>query len=575
MTGGLFGLPRWLTGVTALAAIYCLVMLAAALWMPHELDWVVYEWISVNNPPAFSDDVRIVDVPWDSNDLPANRRYVAGFLGGLLGQHQKPRAVIFDIQFMRCDRNPCDAAMDAARTALVATIRAATKQFPVYATEEVSPEHVSDTVTAPRDDHDALIYGALSGAGHTIFPLPFSQARVAFYRRCYADVPFHADDGVTIAGYENIWSILDRITIPPDQFLGLPCDTSHVAVRLGPRLAGTDPHVLTATDQHATRFRSDLSAKYVIVGTLAVDKRPEADRSGPEILGWALSNALEPSSRVPGATWFTTIPQNGVLLLLIPVFSGMSVMIFMAAFHGLRRLRLRKFRYGLPWIAAGVATILSLGLFVGFEAWMLYFHEIQPQVMLVAIGIVLASGLGGIRGSQSVLEDANAPDQRRVEKYDHDVFISYAHDDVAWVVEHVYLPFKNARLSNGQPLQIFFDTDSIPGGAAWQDNICIALDASKVVLLVYTETYFTRPYCKFEARRALRKWITEGPESGSVLTVVRGNIDPPTWISDIQLASIEKHPDLVERYVNELVERLSRAPSDTQASPSTEQDVPT
>jgi hypothetical protein len=125
------------------------------------------------------------------------------------------------------------------------------------------------------------------------------------------------------------------------------------------------------------------------------------------------------------------------------------------------------------------------------------------------------------------------------------------------------VPFKKARLSNGRPLQIFFDTDSIPGGSAWQDNICIALDASKVVLLVYTEAYFTRPYCRFEARRALRKWINEGPESGSVLTVARGVRNPPAWISDIQFASIDDHPDLIERYVDEIVERLSNAPTDS------------
>ncbi|HVS45215.1 MAG TPA: toll/interleukin-1 receptor domain-containing protein [Verrucomicrobiae bacterium] len=564
MTGGIFGLPRWLTGVTALVAIYCAVMLAAALWMPHELDWVVYEWVSVSNPPTFSDNVRIVDVPWDREDVAANRRYVTSFLGGILGRRQTPSAVIFDIQFIRCQTKPCGAVMDTARARLVATIRAATKQFAVYATEEVSPERGSDEVTTPRDPHDPLIYGALSGAGHTVLPLPFPQARVAFYRRCYADVPFLADDGVTVAGHENIWSMADRVLIPADKFLGLACDTSHVAVRLGPKFAGADPHVAAVTKVQ------DLNNKYVIVGTLAVDRPAEADRSGPEILGWALSNALESSSRVPGATSYATIPQNGVLLLLIPAFSGVAVIIFMAAFYGLRRARLKKLRYGLPWIAAGIAAIVSLGLFVGFEAWMLYFHEIQPQVALIAMGIVLASGLSGIRGSQTVLEDANAPDMQRVEKYDHDVFISYAHEDLAWVVEHVYMPFKNARLSNGKPLQIFFDTDSIPGGAAWQDNICIAMDASKVILLVYSETYFARPYCKFEARRALRKWITEGPETGCVLPVVRGNPNVPAWISDIQHASVDERPDLVEGYVNEVVERLSRSAGTTSgpASPT-------
>jgi len=315
MTGGIFGLPRWLTGLAALIAIYCAVMLAAALWMPHELDWVVYEWVSVTNPPAFSDSVQIVDVPWDSNDVAANRRHVARFLGSILARHEKPSAVIFDIQFIRCQTKPCGTIMDSARQKLVAAIRAATQRFPVYATEEVSPQRGSDEVTTPREPHDPIIYSALSGAAHTVFPLPFPQARVAFYRRCYADVPYLADDGVTVADVrENIWSMVDRVLIPAKQFLGLPCDASHVAVRLGPKLSGSDHHISPS--------HFDLSDKYVIVGTVAVDKPAQADRSGPEILGWAFSNALEPSSLVSRANSYATIPQNGVLLLLIPAFSG-------------------------------------------------------------------------------------------------------------------------------------------------------------------------------------------------------------------------------------------------------------
>jgi hypothetical protein len=560
MTGGIFGLPRWLTGVAALIAIYCAMMLAAALWMPHELDWVVYEWVSVTNPPAFSDSVQIVDVPWDSNDVAANRRYVADFLGSILVRHQKPSAVIFDIQFIRCQTKPCGNIMDSARQKLVAAIRAATQRFPVYATEEVSPQRGSDAVTTPHEPHDPLIYSALSGAAHTVFPLPFPQARVAFYRRCYADVPYLADDGTTVADVrENIWSMVDRVLIPAKQFLGLPCDASHVAVRLGPKLAGSDPHI--------SRSHSGLSDKYVIVGTLVADRPAQADRSGPEILGWAFSNALEPNSLVSRANSYATIPQNGVLLLLIPAFSGFAVIFFMAAFYGLKRMRLKKMRYGLPWIAAGIAALVALALFTGFEAWMLSVHEIQPQVTLIAMGIVLASGLSGIRGSQTVLEEANAPDTRRVEKYDYDVFISYAHDEVAWVVEQVYLPLKNARLANGKPLAIFFDTDSIVGGAAWQDNICIAMDGSRFIIPVYSEKYFARPYCKFEARRALNKWITEGPETGCVLPVRRGNPMIPDWLRDIQHESIDERPDLMERYVNEIVERLSRT-GDMPAPPS-------
>ena len=69
------------------------------------------------------------------------------------------------------------------------------------------------------------------------------------------------------------------------------------------------------------------SHTYVILGTLKYD-RQYPDRSGPELLGWALSNALEGS--VGRDQSYDTKPQKEMLLLVVPAFSGLAVVAFVA-----------------------------------------------------------------------------------------------------------------------------------------------------------------------------------------------------------------------------------------------------
>lgn len=136
---------------------------------------------------------------------------------------------------------------------------------------------------------------------------------------------------------------------------------------------------------------------------------------------------------------------------------------------------------------------------------------------------LLALDGGGIRGLIAIefLERIEAlwreRDRREsVEKYDYDVFISYAHEDGAWVYEHVYVPFRDATLPTGKKLAVFFDTSSIRSGTGWQTMLSLAIDGSRFIVPVYTETYFKQPYCRFEILRAHRKWVLAGAESRCV-----------------------------------------------------------
>jgi hypothetical protein len=549
-------LPRWVVSIGLLAGIYVAAMTAAALWMPHEWDWQVLKWLSSGVTPAFSPEVGIVDVSWSPSNIAAGRRRIADFLDGLVKSQQRPAAVILDVEFDPCQSNPCGSPMDSADNALVNSIRSATQRFPVYATEQPRLGR-DDAIIGPLDPQDPRIYGVVSGAAQTSFTaIPGSQG--LFYRICYADVPFGDASGKVI-GTENVWAMVARVLMTPRFVAASPaCDQGHIPVRLGTPHGGTGPVVYPFTD--ARRFSSYPrfdGRMFLIVGTIRYDRLPFVDRSGPEVLGWALSNALDQASLVGEVPYYDVRPQNSMLLLLAPAFSMLVVLGYAALFFQLKRVRLLRWRRLSPWLAAGSATLVGLSVVFVFELTLLASHDIQPQVSLIAFGVILAAGLSGLRGSQILLEEANSIDAPPTEIYDYDVFISYARPDRAWVFEHVFVPFRDAVLPNGRKLSVFFDTESIRSGTGWQTTLSLAIDASRFIVPIYSETYFNQPYCKFEILRAHRKWILAGEESRCVLPIVLGHPVILAAVDDIQALRIDEHPDLVQQHLAEIVERIS------------------
>jgi hypothetical protein len=215
-------------------------------------------------------------------------------------------------------------------------------------------------------------------------------------------------------------------------------------------------------------------------------------------------------------------------------------------------LRLRALRRSLPWLSAALAALAGLAALAVFEL-----SRMQPQVTLISLGVMVSAGLCGVRGKQILFEEEMTIDVAPTEKYDYDVFISYAHEEGAWVFEHVYAPFRDAKLPDGRKLEIFFDTDTIRVGTAWQNKIALAIDGSRFIVPVYSETYFQKPYCNYEIRRAHRKWIGAGDESRCVLPIMRGNPKIPAVVDDIQAISIDGQPGIVKKIVTEIVGRLS------------------
>jgi hypothetical protein len=528
-------------------------MAAAALVLPHEIDWAVWDWLGSRHEPVFdAGDVALVDVPWDPGDLAKDRSSIASFLRELVAQKQNPSGVILDVQFAPCQTRPCGEQMTSARKSLIDAIRSATSTFGVYALEQ--PELRADDTATALEPHDPDIYAALTGAGHSRFTV-MSEPRALFYRACY-DVAVGDAAGASVAT-QSVWSVVDRVLMRPGESTRAPCDPSHVAVRLpADALSPVKANVVALSSRGAIPPGVRFERKYVIVGTLSND--PGYDKlRGPEVLAWALSNALDRGTAAAARADYDTEPQNAMLLVLVPAFSALTLVAFVAIFFGLRGLRLARLRRALPWLAAIAAALTGLAAFALFEGWLLASGHIQPQVALVALGVLLTAALAGLRAYGAAYEQTWARKSVAAEAYDYDVFISYAHDEGAWVSKHVEAPFRAARLADGSKLKVFIDKEDIRYGTAWQDEIAFALDASRYVVPVYSELYFQRSYCNFEIRRAHRKWINAGAASRCVLPIMRGHPVIPSAVDDIQAMSVDDVPDLVDRIVAEVVESLS------------------
>jgi hypothetical protein len=556
-------LPRWATNIVVLIGAYVGVMIAAALWLPHEWDWSVWGWLNAMHPPTFqAGKISIVDVPWDPDDIPGNRKKIALFLTQIVKSPQKPEALILDVQFGTCRMKDCGPQWRSDTDALRASVVAAAAAIPrgVYGLEIPKLEYTvrdGDEATGLVAD-DVALYGAFTGVGHSKF-IPLASGTGLFYRACYSNVP--VSDARGNIDVRPVWDIVERVTISQDDFPKAICDGSHVPVSFPDDPSAADQAAIVKLSPLGT-FPTDahFKDKFVVVGTIQYDPGYAAlNLHGPELLAWALSDALEPGTRSNAQIVYDTEPQGTKLIALVPTFSILTLIAYIAIFFTLKRRRLGAIRRALPWLAALASSIIGLGTFALFEWWLLETGHIQPQVTLIALGVPVTSALSSLRAHQILFEEQWGINASPIsETYDYDVFISYAHDEGAWVSENVYVPLRDARLSSGRKLNVFFDTNSIRYGTAWQDRISLAIDTSRFFIPVYSETYFSREYCRFEVKRAHRKWIKMGEESRCVLPIMRGKPKILGTVDDIQAASIDDVPDLVEQVVAEILQSLSR-----------------
>lgn len=584
----LTGLPLWVRQTAALLAVYALVMTIVTLWMPwHDLDAALYT--RMPHPRELASNITLVDVQPAADDPLATRRLITTFLNRLSASKQQPKAVILDFTFDPCE-TPCVEPFSSVRAALIAAISKAKapRLYDVYAIENLTAQSTDPygaEVSGTLEDDDPVIYGphGLAGSGgHSIIHIAETSGLI-FYHACYRNIRMPPDRGLAHA--EDIWSIAWRVQ---PTFNANTCDTSDVPFFVGPPIPlegrgsyTTIPHkppgyyAITQTSPFSNGIALD--DQYVILGTLELDTLEKSihlagteagavwerlhgagslNIPGSELLAWEISDKLE--QQAAGAstqTYVGTRPFDRFLYFLVPAFSATTVLAFTACFLFLKRLRLQSARRFLPWIGSALALCVGFVFFAATELVIhSYSHENQPQTTLISLGILLSAGLSGVRGTQ-MMTDIALPD----EKYDYDVFVSYAHDDLPWVLEHIVGPLRKARLRNGDELSIFFDKSSLYNGD-WRKNLTLALLNCRHVIPIYSGQYFRqggKGYCIFELDCAYDRWIQIGKAAHYLLPIMYGNVQIPPEYGQAQFIRFDENPGIVEQHITLIVDELS------------------
>ncbi len=527
-------------------------MLALLYLVPtwHDADVRFYEWMTRDQAPEISDRLAVVYLDLQQDDVAVGRRTLAAFLDRLIAKRRHPEGVVFDFDFGPCSSRECGKAESDATMLFARSLdRAKSAAINVYGVDRLSLERGSGSVVGPIAPENPQIYSRLAGSGYTT--VQWKDRRFIFYRACY-----QVGEGGFLQ--RDVWAI--PVLVQREHVPGATCTTDERVLHLGVPLGRGDPAVMKITDVAPFPSGADLKGKYVLVGWGGQenpDTDPRADRPNPEILAWAIDGESKSLSQ-PKAL-------NAMLRFASPLFSLLTVVAFGAFFLMFKRLKLRGVRTFLPDLCALLALGSGLALLSAFEWWMASSVGAQPQVTVLTCGILCAGVLCDVRGRQILFQERWGIERQHEDACDYDVFISYAHEERAWVDQNILRPLEDVRLPSGRPLAIFIDKESIRVGDAWKDKFCDAIDNSRFVIPVYTATYIEKPYCVFELHRAHEKWIKAGRDSNCVLPIMRGHPPILPQVRDFQYRSIDdddgRKPGLVAEIISRIVETISRTAS--------------
>jgi hypothetical protein len=82
--------------------------------------------------------------------------------------------------------------------------------------------------------------------------------------------------------------------------------------------------------------------------------------------------------------------------------------------------------------------------------------------------------------------------------HEHDLFLSYAHDEAEWVGAFRQSLDKAIRTRLGRPASWWQDVSDLRGGQLWRKEIGDAIQEAVAFLAICSPTYLERPYCQQE-----------------------------------------------------------------------------
>lgn len=530
-----------------------MIMVVATLSAYFVPTWGTVDWwifAKLNRVPALAIDnkVILIDVPWDNLEMFRNR--VAGLLKTIAGKSDAlPQTVVLDMWFSGEDSRGLVGLEEAIRQL------DKDKKVAVYATINPQREQSGSGQHDPdyMKHHAQILYGLLDGVGHTKIDSLYGVAKY--------------EPELVMPGGETFPAL--PVLIARNYNPSLPTTREPIILKMGNleelrqrtytfRLGADGRSIFTQNQANGggtpLEVVPDFSHKIVVVGSMGEDRPGFRDLSGPEILAFAISERILPV----GSARRTEVFAHPILLVvLVALFAVLAASLFWLLFRKLRRFRSRL------WVLA----LLSIGICLsGLALWVLglfLVKNIYPQVTLVAIGILLSTGLSWFytqRGLELKLIMPPTEKPAAVEELPaYDVFISYARtpENLTWVKENIYERLLKEQSADGSELRIFFDQRSIEPGVDFYEKLALAIQGSRFFLPVYTSDYFTRDFCKFEIQRAALRHVKLGD---FINPIAREAVKIPTQYDHINYLDIHSAPDFMDRLMERIKKRQQLCP---------------
>jgi hypothetical protein len=500
------------------AAVYLLIVVAAAFLMA---DWHVTDARVLANLLA-----SVPQLPLEPDVVPVDLDAAAGSLRPPLiallqgidtrarAGGTRPRAIAFDIAFTKDGGSP--AQLPPLETALRDLGREGVE---LYGAFHFDPNGTGRYDPGFLDLHEAGIYQYLT-AGHSelhdIVGLPLVT---------YTPVLRPTDD----SAYKAL-----PLLVTQGRAAGAlaPADERPVIIRVGSH----DDFMRVASRgvRGTLQDQASLAGAIVVVGNIKTELVHYDDRSGFELLTWAIDD-LE-AARLETA-YARPFLDTGLMLILAAVLSGAAFGAFAFVFG-----RLRGRRTALPLALLG-SLGLPLGLLALVESQLVAHGLLFAQVSLPIIASVAAAAVSTWWARDAIRRDRLLAELRGARSADvtrYDVFISYARDEknTRWVEENVLAPLYAARRPDGKPLAVFFDRHAIKVGYAWYATIVDAICESKFFIPIYSHDYFSRPFCVDELNVAMVRRV-DNP-AFRILPIAHATGPVPARYASVQYVEAER-----------------------------------
>lgn len=532
-----------------MAAAMALALAGGSYGVWQSLDHLAFRALYLPQLPGPDPGIRLIDIEYPDElkhqDQPARYRETLGRVMqqlAALPDTDRPRSVLVDIWFAS------NSAAEESVMAGMAALRA--KGVKVYATVEPKDRHGADSADFMQKHNTAIYTRALDGYGHTQLDYAFGVLK---YERELALPVF---SGAQRVGESRVPALPVLTAIAPEQAVNLP---RTLVIPVGDDSVFRDRIHRVALGQGSWTppFPAAPTTTHVIIGSLAEDSDNVMQRPGPLLLAWALSDLLA------GKSSTAREPLNHPAALL-----GLSVLAAMCA-AGVLALSFRMVRGKVVpsrWkrLAGGLAVlsfVLSALLLLALGGVFLLTQQVIPVALSLACA-ALASGFMWRATLRWIDDELTRTTLEQVKEYraiQYDVFISYAHEppeNKDWVRRHVSEPITAMRHANGNALRVFFDESAIKVGTSWKHEIEQSLMGSRLFVPVYSDLYFSRPYCQEEINIADHLRI----ERRLVMLPVARRLDviPEIYLSKSQFLDVQTRPGWQQELLDAISAELGR-----------------